>query len=183
MKIARFVVAGIGVGLCLCTIAKGDDAQISNTGTVRGPVVIKRIIVVRSHGDRMIYVRPAYAPVHASLAVNRSWHSSTAVQGHRHSVETSDSADTDNHGVKTVKPGHSVDTNQSRQEADKDNKSADRKPEAKQAEAKQPEAKQPEAKKAAANQSEDVGALDRLTVQAQKEQAILPPEPGGVEPK
>jgi len=75
--------------------------------------------------------------------------------------------------VKTV---HSVDTNQSKQEADKDNKSADRKPEAKQAEAKKPEAKQAEA-----NQSEDAGALDRLTVQAQKEEAIQPAEPGGVQ--
>jgi len=176
MKIARCVIAGIGVGLWLCTIAKGDDDQISNTGTVRGPVVIKRIIVVRSHGARMIYVRPAYPPVHGSLPVNRSRYSATGAQGHRHSVEIADSADTDNHGLKTVKAGHSVDTNQSKQEADKDNKSADRKPEAKQAEAKKPEAKQAEA-----NQSEDAGALDRLTVQAQKEEAIQPAEPGGIQ--
>lgn len=181
MKIARCVLAGIGVGLCLCTIAKGDDDQISNTGNVRGPVIIKRIIVVRSHGNRMIYVRPAYPPVHASLPVNRSWYSARAAQGHRHSVEASDSADTDNHEAKTVKTGRSVDTNQSQQEADKDNKSGDRKPEAKQAEAKQTEAKQREAKKAEANQSEDAGALDRLTVEAQREQAILPAEPGGIE--
>jgi len=183
MKIARWVVAGIGVGLCLCTIAKGDDDQISNTGNERGPVVIKRIIVVRSHGDRMIYVRPVYPPVHASLPVNRSSYSATAAQGRRHRLETSDSADTDNHRAKTVKTGHSVDTNQSQREADKDNKSADRKLEAKPAEAKQTGEKRPEAQQAEANQSEDADALDRLTVQAQKEQAILPAEPGGIQPK
>ncbi|MBV8097915.1 MAG: hypothetical protein JOZ31_02035 [Verrucomicrobia bacterium] len=176
MKIARCVIAGIGVGLCLCTIAKGDDDQFSNTGTVRGPVVIKRIIVVRSHGARMIYVRPAYPPVHASLPVNRSRYSATGAQGHRHNVEINDSTDTDNHGSKTVKSEHSVDTNQSKQEADKDNKSADRKSEAKQAEAKKPETKQAEA-----NQSEDAGALDRLAVQAQKEEAVQPAEPGGIQ--
>jgi hypothetical protein len=182
MKIARCVVAGIGFGLCLCTAAKGDDDQISNTGTVRGPVVIKRIIVVRSHGDRIIYVRRAYPPLHAFLPVNQSRNSATAAQAHRHSAEIFDSGDTDN-GVTTVKTGHNVDTNQSQQEADKDNKSADRKTEIKQAEAKQPEAKKPALKQAEANQSEDAGALGRLTVQAQKEQAILPAEPGGIEPK
>ena len=178
MKIARCVVAGIGVGLCFCTIAKADDDQISNLGTVRGPVVIKRIIVVRTHGGRMVYVRPAYSPIHSSVPVNRSSYSATAAQGHRQSVELSDSGDTDDHGAKTVKTGHRVDTNQAAQQADKDSKSADRKPEVKQAEAKQPEAKHLEA-----NQSEDASALDRLTVQAQKEQAILPAEPGGIEPK
>ena len=183
MKIARCVVAGIGVGLCLCTIAKGDDDKISNPGTVRGPVVIKRIIVVRSHGDRMIYVRPASPPVHASLPVNRSRYRAAAAQGRRHSVETSDSADTDNHGLKTVKTGHSADTNQPQQEADKDNKPADRKAEAKQAEANHPEAKKPEAKQAEANQTQDAGALDRLTVQAQKEEAIQLAEPGGIQPR
>ena len=183
MKIARCVIAGIGIGLCLCTIAKGDDDQISNTETVRGPVVIKRIIVVRSHGARMIYVRPAYPPVHASLPVNRSRYSATGAQGHRHNVEINDSTDTDNHGSKTVKTGHSADTNQPQQEADKDNKSADRKPEAKQAEANHPEAKKPEAKQAEANQTQDAGALDRLTVQAQKEEAIQLAEPGGIQPQ
>jgi hypothetical protein len=188
MKITRCVVAAVGVGLCLCTIAKSDDDQISGTANARGPVVIRRIIVVRSHGDRMIYVRPAYPAVHASLPVNRSWYATTAAQGHRHSVEASDSADANNHAVKTVKTRHSVDTNQSRQEADSDNRLAERKPEAKAAEAKQtqikqPEANQPETRQVEANQSEDAGALDRLTVQAQKEQAVLPAEPGGIQPK
>jgi len=54
-------------------------------------------------------------------------------------------------------------TSQSEQQAAKDNKSTDRKPKAK--------------------QPEDVNALDRLTVQAQKEEAIRLAEPGGIEPR
>ena len=56
-------------------------------------------------------------------------------------------------------------------------KSADRKPAAKASEAKQLDAQDQ------TNQSEDAGALDRLTVQAQKEEANPAAEPGGIEPR
>jgi hypothetical protein len=167
MKIARCLIAAAGVGLCLCATARADGDQIPNTGTVAGPAVVKRVIVLRSRGDRVIYVRPAY-PIHAVLPANRSWYSATAAQRRRRSLQTSGSADNYNHVAKTLKTGHSVDTDQSDEQADKDSKSADRKP----------GAKQPEA-----NQSEDAGGLDRLTVQAQKEEAIRPAEPGGIEPR
>jgi hypothetical protein len=172
MKIARSLIAGAGVALCLCAIAKADDDQIPNVRNVAGPIVVKRIIVVRSGGDRVIYVRPSYQ-LHSVLPVNRSRYSATAVQSHWRGFETSGSADNYNHVIKTLKAGRSIDTNQSEQQANKDNKSAARKP----------EAKQPDAKPREANQSDDDGALDRLTVQAQREQAILPPEPIGIEPK
>jgi hypothetical protein len=171
MKIARSLIAGAGVGLCLCAFAKADDDQIPATRNVAGPVVVKRVIVVRSGGNRVIYVRPAY-PLHSALPVNRSRYSATAVQSHWRSLETSDSADNSKHVTRTLKAGRSVDANHSEQQADKDNKSADPRPQA-----------NPEAKQREANQSEDAGALDRLTVQAKKEQAILPAEPGGIGPK
>jgi hypothetical protein len=120
----------------------------------------------------VIYVRPAY-PAYSALPVNRSRYSATASKSHWRSPEASGSADNSNHVAKTLKIGHEVDKNQSEQRADKDDKSVDRKP----------ETKQPEAQQREANQSDDAGALDRLTVQAQKEQAILPAEPGGIEPK
>ena len=167
MKSARCLIAAAGVGVCLCAIASADDDQIPNTGTVAGPTVVKRVIIVRSRGDRVIYVRPAYQ-IHSVLPANRSWYSATAAQRRRRNPETSGSADNYNHVAKTLKTGHSVDTDQSDDQAGKDNKSADRKP----------GAKQPEA-----NQSEDAGGLDRLTVQAQKEEAIRPAEPGGIEPR
>lgn len=172
MKIARSLIAGAGIGLCLCAIAKADDDQIPSHRIVARPVVVKRIIVVRSGGGRVIYVRPVY-PAYSARFANRSRYSVTANQSHARNLETPSSADDPNHVAKTLKTGHEADTNQSEQQADKDNKSVDRKP----------EAKQPEAKPREANQSEDDGALDRLTVQAQKEQAILPAEPGGIEPK
>jgi hypothetical protein len=172
MKIARSLIAGAGIGLCLCAIAKADDDQIPNRRIVARPMVVKRIIVVRSGGGRVIYVRPAY-PAYSALSANRSRYSATGSQNHSRNPETSGSVDNANRVAKTLKTGHEADTNQSEQQADKDNKSVDRKP----------EAKQPEAKQREANQSEDDGALDRLTVQAQKEQAILPAEPGGIEPK
>jgi hypothetical protein len=120
----------------------------------------------------VIYVRPAY-PRRYVFPANRSRYSATVSQSHWRSLETSGSADNYNHVAKTLKLGHSIDANQSEQQADKANKSADRKP----------EANQPEAKQREANQSEDTGALDRLTVQVQKEQAILSAEPGGIGPK
>jgi hypothetical protein len=172
MKIARSLIAGAGIGLCLCAIAKADDDQIPNSRIVARPVLVKRIIVVRNAGGRVIYVRPAY-PAYSALPVNRSRYSATASKSHWRSPEASGSADNSNHVAKTLKIGHEVDKNQSEQRADKDDKSVDRKP----------ETKQPEAQQREANQSDDAGALDRLTVQAQKEQAILPAEPGGIEPK
>ena len=167
MKIARSLIAGAGIGLCLCAIAKADDDLIPNRRIVARPMVVKRIIVVRSGGGRVIYVRPAYS-AYSALSANRSRYSATASQSHSRNPETSGSVDNANRVAKTLKTGHEADTNQSEQPADKDNKSVDRKPEAKQREA---------------NQSEDDGAFDQLTVQAQKEQAILPAEPGGIEPK
>lgn len=172
MKIARSLIAGAGIGLCLCAIAKADDEQIPNRRIAARPVVVRRIILVRSGGGRVIIVRPAY-PAYSALSANRSRYSATASQSHLRNLETSGSVDNANRVAKTLKTGHEAVTNQSEQPADKDNKSVDRKPEAK-----QPEAKQPEA-----NQSEEDGALDRLTVQAQKEQAILPADPGGIQPK
>ncbi|HTD16622.1 MAG TPA: hypothetical protein VK673_15670 [Chthoniobacterales bacterium] len=172
MKIARFLIAGAGVGLCLCAIVKADDDQIPSARNVSGPVVVKRVIVVRSGGDRVIYFKPAY-PLHSVLPANRSRYAAAASQSHWRGLQTSGSGANYNHVAKALKSGHGVDTNQSEQQADKDNKSAERKP----------EAKQPDAKQREANQSEDAGAWDRLTVQAQKEQAILSAEPGGIEPK
>lgn len=176
MKIVRSLIAGVGVGLCLCAIARADDDQIANARNSGGPVAVKRVIVVRSRGGRVIFVRPGYQ-LHSALSTNRSWYSSTAGQSHSRSLETSGSADNYNHVAKTPKAEHGVDTNQSGREAGKDNKSADRKPAAKASEAKQLDALDQ------TNQSEDAGALDRLTVQAQKEEANPAAEPGGIEPR
>jgi hypothetical protein len=170
MKIARSLIAGVGVGLCLCAIGRADNDQIPNVRNVTGPVVVRRVIVVRSGGDRVIYVRPAY-PLHSALPGNRSRYSAMDGQSHPLNPEKSGSTDNDNHAVKALKTGHSADTSKSEQQADKDNKSADLKPEGKQQDARQRET----------NQSDDAGALDRLTVQAQKEEAIRLAEPGGIE--
>ena len=176
MKIMRSLIAGAGVGLCLCAIARADDDQIPIARNSAGPVAVKRVIVVRSLGGQVIYVRPAYQ-LHSTLPANRSWYSSTAGQRHWRSLETSGSADSYNHVAKTLKTGHSVDTNQSERQANKDTKSADDK-----TAAKQPEAKPGDKRQHQTNQSEDAGGWDRLTVQAQKQEAVLLPEPGGIEP-
>ena len=170
MKIARCLIAGAGVALCFCAIAKADDDRIPNTGTAAGPIVVKRVIVVRGGGDRVIYVRPAYT-LHSIVPANRSWYSATAAQSHRRSLETS--GYNYNQVAKTLKTGHSVDINQSERQADKANKWTDHKP----------ETKQPEAKQRETNQSEDAGGLDRLTAQAQKEETIRLAEPNGIEPR
>jgi hypothetical protein len=174
MKIVRSLIAGAGVGLCLCVIARADDDQIPIARNSAGPVAVKRVLVFRSRGGQVIYVRPAYQ-LHSTLPANRSWYSTTAGQNHWRKLETSGSADNYNHVAKPLKTGHGVDTNQSERQANKDNKSADDKTAAKQPEAKQGDKKQ-------TNQSEDTGGWDRLTVQAQKEEAALPAEPGGIEP-
>lgn len=177
MKIVRSLIAGAGVGLCLCAIARADDDQIPNARNSAGPVAVKQVIVVRSRGGQVIYVRPGYQ-LHSALRANRSGYSSTAGQSHWRSLERSGPADNYNHVAKTLKTGHGVDTNPSERQANKDNKSADGK-----TAAKQPEAKQGDKIQHQTNQSEDAGGWDRLTVQAQKEEAVLLPEPGGIEPR
>jgi hypothetical protein len=163
MKKTRCLIAGVGIGLCLCTIANGDDDQIPKVRNAARPVVVKRVVVVADPGDRVIYVRQAY-PVQSIVPVNRSRYSIRATPAQRR-VETSPSPihESDNHVAKTIKTNNGSETGQSEQQAAKDNKSTDRKPEAK--------------------QPEDVSALDRLTVQAQKEEAIRLAEPGGIEPR
>ena len=177
MKIMRSFIAGAGVGLCLCAIVRADDDQIPIARNSAGPVAVKRVIVVRSLGGRVIYVRPAYQ-LHSTLPANRSWYSSTARQSHWRRLETSGSADNYNHVAKTLKTGHGVDTNQSERQADKDSKSVDHK-----TAAKQPEAKEGDKRQHQTNQSEDAGSWDRLTVEAQKEEAVLLPASGGIEPR
>jgi hypothetical protein len=163
MKKTRCLIAGVGVGLCLCAIANGDDDQIPKVRNAARPVVVKRVVVVADPGDRVIYVRQAY-PVHSTVPVNRSRYSIRATPAQRR-VEASPSPihESDNHVGKTIKTNNGSETTQSEQQADKDNKSADRKTEAK--------------------QPEDASALDRLTVQAQKEEAIRLAEPGGIQPR
>jgi hypothetical protein len=164
MTKARCLIAAIGVGLCLCAIAKADDDQIPTVRNVSRPIVINRVTVVTGNGERVIYVRPAY-PIHSVVSINRPLYSVTATRTHRRAVETSafPIQESENHIAKATKSHRGSDTNQSEQQADKDNKSGDRKPEA--------------------NQQEDAGALDRLTVQAQKEEQIRLAEPGGIEPR
>src|ERR1700739_1547457 len=112
MKIVRSLIAGAGVGLCLCVIARADDDQIPNVRNSAGPVAVKRVMVFRSRGGQEIYVRPANQ-LHSTFPANRSWYSSTTGQSHRRSLEKSGSADNYDHVAKTLKTGHGVDTNQS----------------------------------------------------------------------
>lgn len=162
MKKARCLIAGVGVGLCLCAIANADDDQIPNVRNTARPVVVKRIVVVADSGDRVVYVRQAY-PVQSIVPVNRSRYSIRATPAQRR-VETSASPihESDKHVPKTTRTNNGNDATQSEQPADKENKSADRK-----AEVKQPED----------------AALDRLTAQAQKEEATRLAEPGGIQPR
>jgi hypothetical protein len=177
MKIVWSLVAGVGVGLGLCAMARADNDQIPSARISAGPVAIRRVILIRSRGGQVIYVRPGYQ-LHSTLPVNGSSYSSTAGQSHWRSLETASSTDNHNHVAKTLKTVHGVDTNQAEHQADKDNKSADRKPAAK-----QPEAKQADKKQHETNQAQDSGSWDRLTVQAQKEEAVQPAEPGGIQPR
>jgi hypothetical protein len=118
MKNARFLMAGVGVGLCLCAVARADDDEIR---TVVRPVVVKRLIVFTGHQNSVIYVRPAY-PVQTVVPVNRPY-SVMERKTHRHSSE--DPAvvdrDTSTNVAKTSKTSRG-DVNQSDQKADKDNK-------------------------------------------------------------
>jgi hypothetical protein len=172
MKIVRSLIVGAGVGLCLCAIGRADDDLIPNARNSAGPVAVKQVIVVRSRGGQVIYVRPSYQ-LRSTVSADRSWYSSTAGQRHWRSLKTSGSVNNYDHVAKTVKTA--VDTNQSEHQAagKDDNRSADRKPAAKESDERQHQT----------NQSEDAGALDRLTVQAQKEEANPAAEPGGIEPK
>lgn len=176
MKIVRSLIAGAGVGLCLCAIARADDDQIPIARNSGGPVAVKRVIVVRSRGGQVIYVRPGYQ-LYSTLPANRSWYSSTAGHSHWRKLETSGSADNYNHVAKALKTGNDADTSQSERQANKDDKSTDHKTTAKELEAKQGEKRQHET-----NQSEDASGWDRLTVQAQKEEAIVPASPVGLDP-
>lgn len=168
MKNPPLLVAGAVAGLCLCAIAKADDDEFPFRTAAR-PVVVRRVIVVSSHQDRVIYVRPS-CHVPPVVTVNRSEYLVSANPAHKRDGEISASTvhDSNNHVVRPVKTGRNGDTNHSEQQADKDSKSADRKPEVKPQEP---------------NEPEDAGALDRLTVQAQKEETIRLTEPGGVEPR
>ena len=168
MKNARHFLAGAVAGLCLCALAKADDDEFPFRTAAR-LVVVKRVIVVSSHQARVIYVRPSYH-VRSIVPVNRSEYLNSANETHKRVGEMSASTvhDSNNHVVKAAKTSRDGDTNQSAQQADKDIKSPDRKPEVKPQEA---------------NEPEDAGALDRLTVQAQKEEAVRLAEPGGIEPR
>src|ERR1700733_6423994 len=118
MKNVRSLVAGLGVGLCLCALARADDDEIR---TVVRPVVIKRLIVFTGHHDRVIYVRPAY-PVQTVVPVNRPY-SVLEKKTPRYSSEdpTSADRDTSNNVAKKSKTSRG-DVDQSDQKADKDNK-------------------------------------------------------------
>jgi len=159
MKNVRSLVAGLGVGLCLCALARADDDEIR---TVVRPVVIKRLIVFTGHHDRVIHVRPAY-PVQTVVPVNRPY-SVMERNTQRHSSEdpTVVDRDTSNNVAKKSKTSRD-DVDQSDQKPDKDNRpvNTDRKTEAK--------------------QSGDDDALDHLTAQAQKEQELKLAEPGGIQ--
>ncbi|MBV9873418.1 MAG: hypothetical protein JO025_01705 [Verrucomicrobia bacterium] len=130
-----------------------------------------------SRDGQVIYVRPAYQ-LHSTLPANRSWYSSTAGPSHRRSLEMSGSADNYDHDAKTPKTGHSVGTNQLEHQANKDDKSTDHKTVARPAEAKQGDKTEHQT-----DQPANAGSWDRLTVQAQKEEAALTAEPGGIESK
>ena len=173
MQNARLFMLGAIVGLCLCATAKADDDEFPFPTAAR-PVVVRRVIVVTRHQDRVIYVRPA-DHVRTVVPVNRSAYLNSANQTHDRNGEMSGSnvRDSDNHVIRPAKTGREVDANQSKQQADKDSKPLAHKPEVTQHEAKQQEPTEPE----------DGGALDRLTVQAQKEQEIHLAEPAGIEPR
>jgi hypothetical protein len=159
MNNARFLAAGVVVGLCLCAFAKADDDEIR---AVR-PVVVKRLIVFTGHRDRVIYVKPAF-PVQSVVPFNRPY-SVVARKSRRHSSESPAAVihDTSDSVAKTSKTSHG-DMNKTDQKADKDTGTADtdRKTEAKQ-------------------QPENDEALDQLTAQAQREQELRLAEPGGIQ--
>jgi hypothetical protein len=166
MKVARMLIAGTSVAFGFCALARADDDQFPGSGTMGRPVVVKRVIVLTGHGERVIYVRPAY-PIHSLISVNRSGYLSATPIQRRVETPASPTHENDNQVTKTERANRSHEGSQPEQQADKgskgtkDSKSADAKPEAK--------------------QPEDVGALDQLTVQAQKEEATRLAAPGGIE--
>lgn len=161
MKNLRVLLTGLGVGLCLCALAKADDDEIR---TAVRPVVVKRLIVFTGHQDRVIYVRQAY-PVQSVVPANRPYWVMVK-KTRRHSSESPAVVNqgTSNNVAKTTKTSHG-DSNQPAQKADKDNQPIDTD------------------RKTDAKQSEDDEALDHLTVQAQREQELRLAEPGGIEPR
>jgi hypothetical protein len=104
----------------------------------------------------VIYFRPAYR-LHSFVRADRASHTTTAPQNRRRDPEASTIRDGENHVAQTTRTGHSGDKKLPDQQDAKDTKSVDR-----EAEVKQPEG---------------TGPLDRLTVQAQKEQATRLAEP------
>jgi hypothetical protein len=162
MKNVRLLVAGLGVGLCLCAIAKADDDGIQ---TMARPVVAKRVILFTGHPNRVIYVRPAF-PVHSVVPVTRSASPTSAMtltRARRHGSETpAVNRDSSTSVAKTTRSNRGQ-TNQAEQKADKDSNPADTD------------------RKTDAKQPEDDDALDQLTAEAQKEQELRLAEPGGIE--
>ena len=158
MKNTRFLVAGIGVGLCLGALAKADDDEAR---TEVRPVVVKRLIVFTGHRDQVIYVRRAY-PVQSVVPVNRPY-VTTAQKIHRHSSESPATISRDSSSsVAKVSKTSSDEVNRPDQKADKDNKPADID------------------RKAETNASESDDALDQLTAQAQKEEELRLGEPDSI---
>ena len=164
MKNVRLLVAGLGVGLCLCAIAKADDDEIQ---TMAKPVVVKRIILFTGHPDRVIYVRPAF-PAQSVVPVTRSTSltsSMTPTKTRWHGSETPGvNRESSTVAAKTTRSSQG-ETNQAEQKADKNNKPVDTD------------------HKTDAKQPEDDDALDHLTAQAQKEQELGLAEPGGIQHK
>ena len=157
MKKARLLITGLSVGLCLCAIAKADDDQVPTVPTLATRVIVNRVRVVGGREDRVIYVRSANG-LYSITPANRSFHSTIAPQNRRRDPEASTIRASENHVAQTTKnTGHSGDIKQPDQQDAKDTKPVDR-----EADVKQPEG---------------TGALDRLTVQAQKEQATRLTEP------
>jgi hypothetical protein len=171
MNVARILIAGTSVALGFCAIARADDDPFPGSRTMERPVVVKRVIVLTGRGERVIYFRPAY-PIHSLVQVNRSGYLRATPVQRRLEASASPAHENDDHASKTMRANRNHEGSQPEQQADreskdskgtKDNTSADARPEAK--------------------QPEDVGALDQLTVQAQKEEATRLAAPGGIESK
>jgi hypothetical protein len=163
MKKVRLLITGVGVGLCLCAIAKADDDQVPAISKPATRVIVRRVIVVSGQGDRVIYVRPAYS-LHSTVRPDRAFHTLTTQQNRRRDTETATIRDGQNHTAQMTETGRNGGKKQVDQRNPNDAKSGDHETGLKQ----ETGVKQPE------NNS---GALDRLTVQAQKEQATRLAEP------
>ena len=165
MRRMRFLVAGVGIGLCLVTMAKADDDDIPNLKTVVKPVTVKHVIVFTGSRDRVVYVRPAY-PVQSVRSKNLAPSPVEAKKTHQNSSANYAAADrqTSNHVSRVAKPGH-VDVSQAEQKSDRETKPAD------------------VDHKIHAKQPQNDDAPDELTAQAQREQELRLAEPGGIPQK